>query len=138
VVDQAWVWRRGDDSVGPPREPQHSGIVVRNSDVLVRPKLGKCAYSTDRVHGVPRKELFGLLDGATSSFVLVAEVRSGRRSSGEVEIEVGRESSRSGRAREDDLRNVPRRVVEPLRSDLVIAQQLAQSPWRIPSPKPVT
>ena len=110
---------------------------MRNFDVLARPKLGECAYSTDGVHGVTRKELFSLLDRATGSFVLVAEVRSGRRSSREIEIEVGRESSRSGRAREDDLRNVPHRVVEPLRSELVVAQQLAQSPWRIPLPKPL-
>src|SRR6476619_1849413 len=100
VVDQARVWRRGDDAVGPTREPQSSGVIVGNFDVLARPKLGECAYSTDSVQRVTRKELFGLLDRSTGSFVLVAEVRSGRRSSREVEIEVRRESSRSGRARE--------------------------------------
>ena len=132
VVDEARVRRRRDDSVGPPREPQRPGIVVKDFDGSIGPKLGEGAHPPNRVRGVARQELSRALDGSAHPLVLVAEVRLRRRSAGEVEIEMGRQPCRSGGTGENDLGCVPGRIVEPLGRDFVVAEQLTQRLWRVP------
>src|SRR4051812_43876770 len=51
---------------------------------------------------------------------------------------MSRLTSRASRAAQDDLGNVPRRVVEGLCSHALICEQLPKGLWRIPGTKPRT
>ena len=101
-----------------------------------RANFGEGSQPRDRVVRVSTEELRGLLHRPACAPVLVAEVRLVTWLLRKVEVEVGCQPRRSGRAREDDLRDVPGVLVERIRRS-AIREQLAKGERCVPAACPL-